>query len=480
MGFLKTTFIYILLSYFVLVLAWSCADEEFTTSPNSLLEFSSDTINMDTLFTTIGSSTRKLMVYNRHSKAINISNVRLINAGNSGFVINVDGMNGDVFDNVEIAKNDSMFIFIEAKMKETAQDEAVRMEDIISFEFNGVMQKVVLEAHAQDAYMWRGKIIERDTTLTSQKPILIYDSLYVAKGVRLKMEAGTRLFLHNATAINVDGQIVAEGVLGNPVVIRGNRTDKLFPNLPYAEMPGQWGGIHIKSRSYGNALNYTEIKGMDWGIKIDSADVDQLKLKLTNCILRYSNKALIDATNSMIEAGNCEFALSGGGQVLIKGGRHSYTHCTFANYSPYGAISSQPSVVLMNQVMDIETATNKDYDLLQADFNNCIIWGNKTTEVGLSFVEGAGESAHRFDHCLIKAKGKDDDDFINTQWNVDPAFAEVKEKDYKYDFRIDSLSGAIGMGAPKYITEYPSDLLGNPRLAIEVDLGAYQWVGERP
>ncbi len=479
MDFIKSTFIYILLSFFVLSFAWSCTDDEFTTSPNSLLEFSSDTINMDTLFTTIGSSTRKLMVYNRHSKAINISTIKLINAGNSGFVINVDGMSGQVFDNVEIAKDDSMFIFVEAKLKETTQDVAVRMEDMITFDFNGITQKVVLEAYAQDAYMWKGKVIESDTTLTSQKPILIYDSLYVAQGAQLKLEAGTRLFLHSATAIKVDGRIISEGVLGNPVVIRGDRTDNLFPNLPYSEMPGQWGGIHLRRGSYGNTFNYTDIKGMDWGIRIDSADVDQLKLKLTNCILRYSNKALIDATNARVVAGNCEFALSGGSQVYIKGGRHSYTQCTFANYFPYG-FSAEPSIVLTNQVIDLDTAITKDYDLLQADFNNCIIWGNKSTEVGLRAVDGAGEFAHRFDHCLIKARGNNDDDFIDIQWNIDPCFVEVKETDYKFDFRIDSLSGAIGKGSAEFIKEYPLDLLGNPRLAIEVDLGAYQWVGERP
>ena len=479
MDFIKSIFIYVLLSSIVMSFAFSCSDDEFTTSPNSLLEFSSDTINMDTLFTTIGSSTRRLMVYNRHSKAINISTIKLINAGNSGFVINVDGMSGDVFDNVEIAREDSMFIFVEAKLRETAQDEPVRMEDLISFEFNGVKQQVVLEAFAQDAYMWKGKVIESDTTLTSQKPILIYDSLYVALGATLKMEAGTRLFLHDATAIKVDGKIISEGVLDNPVVIRGDRTDNLFPNLPYSEMPGQWGGIHIRSNSYGNSFNYTDIKGMDWGIKIDSADVDQLKLKLTNCILRYSNKALIGATNANVVAGNCEFALSGGSQVFVKGGRHSYTQCTFANYFPYG-FSNERSVVLTNQEIDLETAVTKDYDLLQADFNNCIIWGNKGTEVELRYVEGGGEFAHRFDHCLIKARGENDDNFIDIQWDLDPDFAEVDDDDYKFDFRIDSLSGAIGKGSPEFIKEYPFDLLGNPRLAIEVDLGAYQWVGERP
>ncbi len=479
MGFFKSTFIYVLLSLVVLSFAWSCSDEEFTTSPNSLLEFSVDTINMDTLFTTIGSSTRKLMVYNRHSKAINISAIKLTNAGNSGFVINVDGMSGDEFTNVEIASKDSIFIFVEAKLRETEQDEPVRMEDVIAFGLNGVRQSVVLEAYAQDAYMWRGKVIASDTTLTSQKPILIYDSLYIANGAELRMEAGTRLYLHNATAIKVDGRIVSEGVLGNPVLIRGDRTDNLFANLPYSKMPGQWGGIHIKSGSYSNSFNYTNIKGMDWGIKIDSADVDQLKLKLTNCILRYSNKALIDATNARVVAGNCEFALSGGSQVFIRGGRHSYTQCTFANYFPYG-ISSEPSIVLTNQVIDLETGSVNNYDLLQADFNNSIIWGSKSTEVALRNIDGAGEFAHRFDHCLIKAKGQNDEDFIDIQWNVDPDFAEVEEDDYKFDFRIDSLSGAIGKGSAEFIKEYPYDIMGNPRLAIDVDLGAYQWVGERP
>ena len=43
------------------------------------------------------------------------------------------------------------------------------------------------------------------------------------------------------------------------VVLRGDRLDKLFDNLPYDRVSGQWKGIKINSSSYGNVMNYTAV-----------------------------------------------------------------------------------------------------------------------------------------------------------------------------------------------------------------------------
>ena len=59
------------------VLAWgvvavsgftSCDDSmSFTTDRGALLSFSTDTVRFDTVISTVGSSTRQLMVYNRNA-----------------------------------------------------------------------------------------------------------------------------------------------------------------------------------------------------------------------------------------------------------------------------------------------------------------------------------------------------------------------------------------------------------------------------
>ncbi len=454
----------------------SCQDD-FTTNGNLKLHFSTDTIQMDTLFTTLGSSTRKLMVYNPHDKNILIERIQLVHAQQSGFVVNVDGMKGQTFKGIEINKNDSLHIFIEAKMKPTDQDAPLRVEDILTFQYNGVNQQVVFEAFAQDAFFWRGKVIKQDTIITSQKPILIYDSLYVAEGAHLELQAGTRLFLHDAANIQVAGRITATGTDSEPVVIRGNRTDKLFDNLPYDQMPGQWGRMHFTTNSFDNSFTHTHIRGMNQGICIDSTDTNRSKLSLHNCIVKNAQEYLIRSTSAQVTATNTEFSVAGKALLHLSGGKYRFTHCTLAHFFPFG-FATEGAIVLRNY-QDI-TGEVYEHPLLQADFNNCVIWGNRNVEIDFDFSENPDNpTAHRFDHCLIKAKGEDDENFINTQWNVGPVFKKEDPKNYTFDLRIDSLSGAIGTGNEQYAKELPFDLVGNPRMADQVDIGCYQYTGVR-
>ena len=69
-------YLYGLALVFCIVL-WSSCRNDFDNVPNSgNLEFSQDTIYLDTVFTNIGSSTRTLKVYNRSSEDINIPNIQ--------------------------------------------------------------------------------------------------------------------------------------------------------------------------------------------------------------------------------------------------------------------------------------------------------------------------------------------------------------------------------------------------------------------
>ncbi|MGL4292595.1 MAG: hypothetical protein ACRCSQ_03320 [Bacteroidales bacterium] len=453
-----------------------CLEEDFTTNPDHQLTFSKDSVRFDTVFTTIGSSTSRLMVYNSHQKAIRIDEITLMNADKSGFQINVDGMKGNHFEGIEISRNDSLYIFIEVTVAPTTQNEPKRTEDIIQFRYNDSRQQIILEAYGQDAVMWRGKTIDYDTVLSAQKPFLIYDSLKIGHGVHLRLEAGTRLFFHDRAKMLVDGSVSAEGTIGRPVILRGDRTDKLFHNLAYDQMAGQWGGIRIGKESFGNKMTHTHIRGTSFGIVADSSHSDVEKLRLESCILKNSKNELLKATNAAIEADNCEFSNAEGALVHFTGGKYRFTHCTLVNLYPF-AVISEASVYLSNHIRrgsgDITSVP-----LEKADFNNCIIWGKGSVEVNLDEYQKAGNEtsfAHRFDHCLIKAKGEDDENFINTIWNEDPHFLESGKTDYLFDFRIDSLSPARNAGNAAYASEFPTDLQGNGRNPDDTDIGAYQW-----
>ena len=74
----------------VLLLTMGCR-KDFDYGPNSgQLEFSRDTVFLDTIFTNIGSSTYTLKVYNRTNENINIPFIGLENGQDSDEAVQVE------------------------------------------------------------------------------------------------------------------------------------------------------------------------------------------------------------------------------------------------------------------------------------------------------------------------------------------------------------------------------------------------------
>ena len=74
---------------------------------------SKDTVFLDTIFTNIGSATYNLKVYNRGNDDITIPAISLERGLDSNYRLNVDGIPGKDFENIDILSKDSIFIFIE-------------------------------------------------------------------------------------------------------------------------------------------------------------------------------------------------------------------------------------------------------------------------------------------------------------------------------------------------------------------------------
>ena len=131
---------------------------------------SSDTLAFDTVLTDVGTATRQFVVYNRHKKQINISSISLSDNNGRRFYLNVDGMKGEVFHDVAIRGEDSIFVFVESKLDATGQDAPLLAEDCINFVTNGVTQKVVLRAWGQDVERLTRPQFTADARLTANKP----------------------------------------------------------------------------------------------------------------------------------------------------------------------------------------------------------------------------------------------------------------------------------------------------------------------
>ena len=244
----------ILTSLLVLALlgTTSCIDDDFSTSTSDLLTFSTDTVAFDTVITLQGTATKQFLVYNRGKKQLNISSIRMAGEGAGHFFLNVDGQKGTEFHNIEVRGGDSIFVFVESYFDETSQDEPLEMKDRILFETNGVTQHVTVTAWGQDVVRITGDTLWTDTHFTANKPYLIYDTLLVAPGARLTMDAGTTLLFHKGAALRCYGTIKANGTLEKHVTLRGDRLDHVVGEIGFDIMSGQWGGVILGPGSMGN------------------------------------------------------------------------------------------------------------------------------------------------------------------------------------------------------------------------------------
>ena len=91
------------------VILWSSCRNDFDSVPSTgNLEFSRDTVYLDTVFTNIGSSTYNLKVYNRTDEDMTIPTIRLGQGESSFYRLNVDGIPGKSFEDIQVLANDSI------------------------------------------------------------------------------------------------------------------------------------------------------------------------------------------------------------------------------------------------------------------------------------------------------------------------------------------------------------------------------------
>ncbi len=467
----KTLFPIFILLLSVASMFTACIDDSFTTSPNDVLTFSTDTIDFGTIFTNEGTSTRTLKVHNHSDKSILISSITLGNGEESNYIVNVDGLSGKHFTETEIRGNDSLFIFIMANVDEGLSPQPTEMRDSLVFVTNGVTQHVKLLAQSQNAQRLRGVTIHSDTLLTAYMPYIVYDSLVVAPQATLTIEPGATIHFHNGASLQVYGKLIAEGVAGLPVTLRGDRLDNMFDNLPYDNLAGQWGGIRFHEESFDNRITHAMVRGTTWGIQCDSTtDISRTTLTIHNSIIHNATENLIDIACNRVRITNSELSDAGRSVVSLHKGYVDITHCTIVNYYFYdmikGATISTPSCEEL-----IESGAS-------FSFNNCLIAGKSSP---LAEGDFTGSNVH-LNNCLIAGvEGTDDDNFIQTMWNGEPCFWLIDRENYLYDYRLGSAeSDAIGWGDASYANDSTAtDMYGASRLE-RIDVGAYQFTETSP
>ena len=252
-----------------LLLIASCRKDFEYRESEGRLEFSRDTVFLDTVFSNISSSTYSLKVYNRTGDDIIIPSVTLANGVDSNYRLNVDGLAGKVFEDVTIMAKDSIFIFIETTfdIDQINQNEFL-YTDLLQFISNSATQEVPLVTLIKDAVFLfpseladgsketivigqdddgndirvEGFVLEDDQlNFSNEKPYVIYGYAAVPDSRVLAIDAGARIHFHQnsgllieeGASLRINGALSEDQVLlENEVIFEGDRLEPEFSEVP--------------------------------------------------------------------------------------------------------------------------------------------------------------------------------------------------------------------------------------------------------
>ncbi len=453
------------------ILQVSCEKEPLLEDPAASLVFSTDTLLFDTVFTTIGSSTRHFKVYNPYRENLKISSIRLSGSTSSPYRINVDGVSGREFTDILLRGGDSLYVFVETTIDPVNGNHPVIVSDSVVFVTNGNEQDVKLVAWGQNVTVIRDEIMD-SRTLSAERPYLVYGYLVVDTNQVLTLEPGVRMHFSQNSRLYVAGSVIAEGTSEDPVVLEGARTESSYRNIP-----GQWEGIWLLPGSGESRFVHAKIRNAVNGILADTvAFAGNTTLYLANSRIENMTYAGIIGRGTTIYSYNTVIANCGHYlAALTIGGDYTFYHCTFANYWRYSSRRT-PSLVIGNYYIDI--FGNVQLRPVKAVFGNTIIHGANSQEMDFA-IHPDGVFDVVFDHCLVAVQPGFVSDFSelfsNCVTGEEPGFAGVEE----YNFRLIEGSPAIDAGSPEAGALHPFDFDGNSRIDDKApDIGAFEWYPE--
>jgi hypothetical protein len=505
----------LILPFLMITLLWCSCRKDFQYDVSSgNLEFSKDTVYLDTVFTNIGSSTYSLKVFNQSNNDIQIPRVRLAQGANSNYRLNVDGVPGKEFDNVPLRAKDSLFIFIETTFDiSTINQNEFLYTDAILFDEGPKQQEVQLVTLIKDAIFLYPAVnadgtketlllgldengneiriegfllTDEQLNFSNEKPYVIYGYAGVASGQTLSIAAGGRVHFHKDSGIlvgegaslSVNGTMSMDTLLlENEVIFEGDRLEPEF-----SDVPGQWGTIWLAPGSFNNTINHLTIKNASVGLLVEGDPaLNPPKLSVRNAQIYNSLAINMWSRSSSIRGENIVFGNAGNGSLVCEnGGNYSFVHSTIANYWSNG-FRSGPALQISNY--DLAAGSGADGQDLTASFINCILDGNTFLELLLNSNE-TNVFDFSFTNCMIKFND------TNNQFDMDPLYdfdndtyyTDVflnEEPDFlntaKNDFRLGNSSFAINKADPATALLVPLDILGVDRTS-EPDIGAYEFI----
>ena len=447
----------------------SCKKDSFITSPQARLRISADTIHFDTIFTSLGSVTQSFKIVNENDQQLRLSSVKLMGGNASSFNLNINGVAARELNNIDIAANDSIYLFVSVTINPSAANLPFIISDSISVIFNGNQRLVQLQAYGQNAHFLQNEVISTNTTWSNDLPYVILGALGITQNVNLTIDPGVKIFSHANAAFIVDGTLHVNGTVANKVIFTGDRMDE-----PYKNFPASWPGIFFRASSKNNLLRFAEIKNAYQAVAVtDPASNANPKLIMQQCIIDNAFKTGIFCSNSSLQASNILISNCANNIFIESGGSYSFIHCTAASYSTNFLAHKTPVLSIANYTVQSNNPVTKN---LQANFTNCIFWGDNGFLENEIVVNKQGNTSFnvKLTNCLYRATT----DPLNTSFianikNQDPLFDSINVGKKYYDFRFNRnlLAPGINKGIATSIT---NDLENNPRAVGLPDVGCYE------
>ncbi len=445
----------------ILILS-ACNKESITTNKDALLFTSADTLSFGKLFTGSGSITQSLKIFNGNDQNLLLTSLNLSGGSASVFQMNVNGVPGVSFSNIEIAAGDSIYVFVSTLIPTSGLALPFLVRDSIRIAWNSNEQFVQLNAEGRNARWLVGGLISKDTSFSNDLPIVIQNPLTIAEGATLTIAEGTSIYFDANAALLINGSLHAEGNFFDSTRIRlsGSRLDE-----PYSTFPGSWPGIIFSNSSYNNQLNYVSIQNGVSGIQIFGNG--QAQLTLNGCVIDNQLAYGIAAINSNINAVNCQISNCQLNNIFFAGGNYNFNHCTVVTYSNFLIAHDGPVAFLTDQ----DNALNQ-YPL-NGNFTNCIFYGSGglvENEIN-STVFGAGVSTNFRNVFYSNTFDQSGVEFENSINSNDPNFNLIDYENNIFDFSLSPISPCNNAGIG---TSVIVDILGQKRSDQTPDIGCFE------
>lgn len=489
----SSIFLLFIISICIVIFTSSCRKFNFIDDANASIEVSRDSILFDTVFTTMGSATRSFKIYNPYEEFLRLDKVELERVAGNQFQMNVDGQSGTVFENIEIAPGDSVYVFVNVTINPDLpiSESPFIIQDHVKITNGTSVQRILVEAWGQNANYFPGKSNRKNIALLTcnmgtlswddPKPYVIHGVLLV-DSCTIHIPAGQRVYIFGGIAnfggsFYGDGQIqffqngklIADGSPDNRIIIEGTRLEP-----EYRDDWGQWERIQFSPGSTGNSIRYTDIRDGNIGLFVDSL----ASLRLEGVKVYNNSTHNLLARHGEVIAENCIFHTSGDVNVSLNfGGNYDFKYCTLVNHK----VGRQS--LTANNFLCIADFCNEWLDNpLTLNFTNSIITGSSAEPIQLQDLSETPTTSLdvNLDHTLYKlSNSQSENNFAHIFQDCNNCYpSEPNDTIFLYpdslDFRLDTMSIARDRG--RLIPSISTDILGQSRDMLTPDLGCYEFI----